>query len=279
MISSSMIPFTKMHGLGNDFIIIEKAELQSIHIQNTLEINDFIVRFSNRYTGVGCDQFILYEITRDGAMMEIYNPDGSKAAVCGNATRCIAYLLHERNGYINSNIYSDKRKLQTFFQNSNHISVNMGSVDFAPLWAPAPNILREYLASYISNNTEFLCISIGNPHIVLFSQEWSDQDMNLLGPKIEKSDIFPGGVNVNFAKLLNGEIVLRVWERGNGFTYACGSGACATFAAARKLGFVEDNAKVRFELGYLDITTSEEDIIMTGPVKLTARGVLYNDPK
>ncbi|MDX1917132.1 MAG: diaminopimelate epimerase [Rickettsiaceae bacterium] len=269
-----MIPFTKMHGLGNDFIILDKTT-----IPDSIDIYNFARKFCKRPLGIGCDQLIIYQQVADGAIMEIYNPDGSPAGACGNATRCVAYLMYETYGSTECKIYVGTRSLYTYYKSMDNVSVNMGPVDYSPKWAPARNLLHEFLSPYIKENIEFMSVSIGNPHLIIFSQDISEQDIALIGPRIEKASFFPDGVNVNFAKIINGEIILKVWERGTGLTYACGSGACATFASALKLGYVKSNAKVRFELGALDICIKDEDIIMEGPVAIVAKGELCYEAK
>lgn len=266
----SEIKFTKMNGLGNDFIICNKSDL--------LNIKDFskLARYvSHRNTGIGCDQFIVYETSINKTLMEIYNSDGSKAEACGNATRCIAYLnflsTAEKINFIQ--VFDKKLKCEIF--DENNISVNMGSVEFEE--GEILDKITNFLKDYLFENSEILIVNIGNPHLVIFDSKLSFDDMKMLGPKIEKNSIFSNGINVNFAKLNNNIINLKVWERGTGFTFACGSGASATFAAAKKLGYITDSAIVKFELGNLKMEFDNNDIIMKGPVKLVAEGKFCYD--
>ncbi len=265
------INFTKMHGLGNDFIIVDKSSLPG-----NINLRSFVIRYSDRRLGIGCDQFIIYYQENGIIKMEIYNSDGSSAMACGNATRCLGYLLTKELENKKITIYVGGRKLNIDAAHKESVSVNMGPADFNAEWIPKRSAIAEYLAPYIGDESEFICLSVGNPHIVIFNEHLSNEDMKILGPKVEKSQIFPGGVNVNFAKLEGSHtIILKVWERGAGFTYACGSGACATFAAARKLGFVNNDVIVKFELDLLRLSMENDEIIMQGPVSLVAQGELY----
>lgn len=258
-----------MHGLGNDFIFVQKGDLK-----NDLDIKDIVLRYSNRHTGIGCDQFILYEPNEDFVSMEIYNSDSSKAGACGNATRCLAYMLTVDSDEKKITLDVNGRKLLCEAKSKDEVYVNMGKVSFSESWMPDSTLLSSALSPYLSSNAEFMCADIRNPHLIILDQNLSPEDMNLLGPRMEKSPIFPDGVNVNFAKLINDEIELKVWERGVGYSYACGSGACATFASLIKLGFVQNQCKVRFELGLLSMKLENNEIIMSGPVSFVAEGIL-----
>ncbi len=264
------IKFTKMHGLGNDFIFVDKTDLPV-----GFPINKMVSSVSKRHTGIGCDQFILYEGKNSYIDMEIFNADGSSAKACGNATRCLAYLFGTKNNTKEVTVNVNGRKLLCKLNNGTNVSVNMGIARFDEDWMPAYEKLAKELSQYLSANVEFLCVDIGNPHLVIIDQNFSNEDMALLGAKFEKSPLFKFGANINFATISDNVINLKVWERGAGFTYACGSGACASFAAGHKLGFVADSAKVKFELGVLEMDFLKEGILMSGPVSLVASGIFY----
>ena len=264
------IKFTKMHGLGNDFVFVSKKDIDEID-----NIPKMVLSISNRHTGIGCDQFIIYENKLPHISLEIYNEDGSSAEACGNATRCIAYLFSEKTGEKDVEISVAGRILDCRAENINNVSVNMGQAKFTTNWMPSDTILANELRPYLSSSAEFLCVDIGNPHLVIIDQNISIEDMVILGPRFEKSHLFPSGVNVNFISIEDNKINLKVWERGVGFTYACGSGACASFAASSKLGFIPSKAKVQFELGDLEMEYKEADIVMSGPVALVAEGTFY----
>ncbi len=264
------IKFTKMHGLGNDFVFINKHDLSDAD-----NIQEIVEACAKRHTGIGCDQIIIYEEKKDNISLEIYNSDGSRAEACGNATRSIAYIFSQRTGKKDIVISVGTRILNCNINDKNHVSVNMGKVNFASSWMPDYSVLSKELKTYLSNSSEFLCVDIGNPHLVIIDPNIHQEDIEFLGPKFEKSSLFPKGANINFASINNDIINLKVWERGTGFTYACGSGACASFAASSKLGFVGDKAVVKFELGDLTMEYKNDEILMSGPVTLVAEGIYF----
>jgi diaminopimelate epimerase len=267
------IEFTKMNGLGNDFIIIDKTK-----IPESLDLASLINFASHRHTGIGCDQFIIFDkISNNLAEMIIYNSDGTSAKACGNASRCLAYLLYEVSGSKKINIKVQDRILECEVNGKNKVSVNMGTVSFDEPWIPAKNDLTKELGDYLSPSSEFICADIGNPHLVIIDNILSQSDYKLIGSKFEKHNLFPDGVNVNFVSLKSNKLHLKVWERGAGFTYACGSGACVSFVASRKLGYAGDEAEVVFELGTLYMKYVDECIIMEGSISKTAEGKLIYD--
>ena len=267
---SMEVKFTKMHGLGNDFIFVDKKDLPA-----AFDIKPAVISLSRRHTGIGCDQFIIYDDQDSFIDISIYNSDGSSAQACGNATRCLSYLFSKIKNTEHIKISVQGRVLECAAENADNVSVNMGEVKFDCAWMPSYESLAKELSPYLSSSAQFLCADIGNPHLVIIDPNLSQDDMSLLGPRLEKSALFPNGVNVNFANILDDVIELKVWERGAGFTYACGSGACASFAACHKLGFVPDNAKVKFELGTLDMKLESGEVIMNGKVALVAMGIFY----
>jgi diaminopimelate epimerase len=258
-----------MHGLGNDFVIIEKtSELKS------LDLSLLAKKISNRYTGIGCDQVILYEATDLNAYnMSIYNQDGQEAEACGNGTRCLAKFIGKQASIINVM----GRILNCTLLDDGRVTVNMGSVSFNKPWMPEISEIWKISSLYKLEPKEIICADIGNPHLIIFNSDLSIEDQKLLGQTFEHNKLFPHGVNVNFAKINNNNIDLIVWERGDGFTLACGSGACATFAAAKKLGFVNDKAVVNFKLGSLEMSSFDESVLMTGPAEVVAKGSYQYD--
>ena len=147
----------------------------------------------------------------------------------------------------------------------------MGKPNFTAPWMPQPEHLWLLAEKYMIEPKEVLCVDVGNPHLVIF-KKLSSYDKEIIGTDAQKHPLFPGGINVNFASISDDEITLKVWERGAGFTYACGSGASATFAAANKLGFVDNNAKVIFELGHLKMNQKDGNVLMTGPASYVFSG-------
>lgn len=284
------IKFTKMHGLGNDFIMVEKNNLPQDII-----IEDFIELASDRNLGIGCDQFIIYEILDkenycNKALMDIYNSDATKAEVCGNATRCLAYIMHEQN-LVNQNITQTDspkslaeniyeieaagRKLSCKITGDKRVSVNMGKISLKEPWMPESEQLSPVLSNFLTQSAEFAFADAGNPHLIIIEENITLEDINLLGPKLESHPLFERGINVNFASLNKNYINLNVWERSSGLTYACGSGACATFAVCNNLGFVGDKAVVNFSQGSLNMTMIDGAVHMEGEIAKVAEGSYY----
>lgn len=272
------LPFIKMHGLGNDFILINYDDLIacSNNYADSQNQPQFVKKVAARHTGLGCDQLIIFKIIDHSVWeMFIYNNDGTPAKACGNATRCLAHLAAQDYNISTLRIKVGERNLTCRINENSTVTVNMGSISFDESWMPEASKLWNLASLYKLELKEILCADAGNPHLVIFNNNLSFEDMKLLGDKIEHSNLFPDGVNVNFAQIHAGRIKLKVWERGAGFTLACGSGACASFAAAHKLGFINDNASVLFELGELELQQRADNILMTGPASLVARGTLY----
>lgn len=266
---SDIISFVKMHGLGNDFVIINQADLPSHFI-----LSDLAKLIADRYTGIGADQFILYKKYPNYYEMNIYNHDGSHAKACGNASRCLGKLMNLYFKEKNITLKVIDREINCHIEDDNQVSVNMGQVSFYENWMPSSERIWAIAERYGVELKETICADIGNPHLVIFSN-LSDPDKEIIGKQLQTNELFPEGINVNFAEVVNDKINLKVWERGIGFTLACGSGACASFAAARKLGFVREESEVVFKLGSLKMKQNEENIIMKGPATLVARGEFY----
>lgn len=265
-----MIKFLKMHGLGNDFAIFNKQE-----IFNIKDLELFSRSISCRNSGIGCDQVIIYDLIENYVSMEIYNADGSKALACGNATRCVVYIAKYIHG-IKSNIIEVRtanRRLPCEVIGK-EVKVNAGSASFDESWMPKKEDLWKLFDQFKVSAREILCVDVGNPHLVIFAEYLTEKDMEVLGHRFEVCNIFPNGVNVNFAHVKETDIALSVWERGTGLTLACGSGACATYAAAHKLGFVEGSCNIIFKLGKLKISYKENSIIVQGPATLVYEGSL-----
>ncbi len=272
-----MFNFTKMHGLGNDFIFVDQKEIQNI------EVAALAKKICNRRFGIGADQLIIYNINDvseaiANISMIIYNIDGSHAKACGNASRCLMMLIKDKCKVDNININVDGRNINAIVRKEpsqpNLYCVNMGAVNFDANWIPAKADLIELAKRYNIPPKEVICADIGNPHLVIFS-ELNDVDKKVIGKQMQESSLFPDGVNVNFVNLQGGQIHLKVYERGSGFTFACGSGAAASFASALKLGHAEGSADVVFEKGSLKMEYDNGDILMTGPANYICSGVYH----
>ena len=267
---SLVLPFVKMHGLGNDFVIVEKKDLPA-----NLDVSKLAINISRPHTGIGADQFIIYEAKGSNVDMFIYNQDGSAAKTCGNASRCLTSLLSKKLGLTEITLKVQDRLIPCE-ANDNIVSVNMGKVSFDAPWMLTEEKRWQVALRYSLEFKEIICVDIGNPHLIIFSP-LSHQDMQIIGEQHQHAEFFKEGVNVNFVNIKDDKIHLSVWERGTGLTLACGSGACASFAASRKLGFVGDKAVVVFKLGELTIEQVAGDSIMTGPTSFIAEGVFYHD--
>jgi diaminopimelate epimerase len=261
-----IIPFVKMHGLGNDFVIIDQANLVDVK-----DLEKFAIAISDRRLGVGCDQFISYSDEQDNVKMSIYNQDGSKAKACGNASRCLSRLIYDKTGKKHITLNVDGRKVVCEYTDAGKSAVDMGEVSFAQSWMPEKEKLWDIAIRHQIEPKEMICVDVGNPHLVIFSK-LSDQDKAIIGENFQENGLFADGVNVSFAKIQDDKIFLKVWERGAGFTYACGSGAVATFAAANKLGFIENEAEVIFELGNLNMKKIGSSISMSGQTAIIYQG-------
>lgn len=263
------IVFAKMHGLGNDFIIINRQDLPINGNEQKLAIE-----IANRHSGIGCDQLIIYHKEHYYYNMIIYNKDGSSAKACGNASRCLAKLIYMRCREETIILKVSGRQLTCRILSDHEINVNMGPVSFNEDWMSKPEKIWPLLEHYRVDPKEIVLAEIGNRHLIIFSS-LANQDQELIGAKLQQNELFFDGINVNFAVIKDNKIHLAVWERGTGLTLACGSGACASFAAAVKLGFVTSPSQVVFELGSLSMLKDNEDIIMTGPATLVALGEFY----
>ena len=220
-------PFIKMHGLGNDFVVLDSTK-------NQYNINKASIQLiSNRRFGVGCDQVIeMRHSDKEDIYIKIYNSDGTEAEACGNAARCIAGLLFASSPKKEVSIETVAGVLKAESEKNGLIKVDMGKPKF--FWKDIPlsmNITEINFEELTLKNG--LAINIGNPHIVFFVNDLNAVDINKIGPLIENNSLFPEKVNVEICQLENRKkIKVLVWERGAGNTLACGTGACAALVAA-----------------------------------------------
>lgn len=248
--------FHKMHGLGNDFVVIDAREAP-------LSINPAHARaIADRRTGIGCDQLIVIEPSEIADLrMRIFNADGSEVEACGNATRCVALLeggekrIETLGGVLSARASGDEA------------SVEMGNPSFE--WDRIPLAYAMDTANMPVGWEELhdpAAVNVGNPHVIFFVPDANTIELDRLGPLIENDPLFPERVNVNVASVQDGTIRLRVWERGVGLTRACGTGACATAVAAIRRGLVPSPVQVTLPGGTLTIAwTPGAPIRMTGP--------------
>ncbi len=269
MVVMKPVPFTKMHGAGNDFVVIdERAAPLDLSAEQ-------VRRIANRHTGVGCDQFITLHPpplhTDADVLMRIRNPDGSEAGACGNATRCVAELLFEQNGRPYQVVRTLAGDLPAERLADGRIRVDMGLARLG--WRDVP-LSREADTLHLPLQGDPAACSMGNPHATFFvaSTDVAAQD----GPRWERDPLFPDAANIGFAQVLAPDrIRLRVWERGAGLTLACGSGACAALVNAHRRGLAGRRAAVVMDGGVLDIEYTEAGrVLMTGPAATSFRGVV-----
>ncbi len=265
------INFVKMHGLGNDFVIIDKRT-KNINITK-----DLINKLSNRKSGAGCDQLITINASKDSnaeVKIEIFNPSGDKAEACGNGTRCVAKLIFEESKKNEVNILSDAGLLKAKKVDSNNISVNLGQLSTD--WKIIPLSKKVDTLNIPIKIDEFengVAVNIGNPHIVFFGKNINNVDLSKIGPDIENNSLFPNKTNVEIIEIINRKkIKMRVWERGAGITLACGSGACAAVYAGQLKDYLDNNVEVLLDLGSLFITINNKEAIMTGPAEISFHG-------
>jgi diaminopimelate epimerase len=259
------IPFIKMHGLGNDFVVLDARQDALIPITN-----DLACALADRRTGIGCDQLILLEPSQNADFrMRIFNHDGSEVESCGNATRAVALLHGEPASIETAGGVLEVRPAD------GGIAVDMGMPRFG--WQEIPLAYAMDTSSLPlawEDLVNPLAVNVGNPHVVFFVDDADAVELDRLGPQIEHDPVFPDRVNVNVAQVIDrNRILLRVWERGAGLTRACGTGACASAIAAMQRGLVEREVAVTLPGGTLTIAWDEDGrIVMTGPAVESFRG-------
>ena len=265
------INFTKMHGLGNDFIIIDKR-FEKIIISKNL-----INKLSDRKIGAGCDQLITInssEMHNIDANIEIFNPGGDRAEACGNGTRCVAKLLFDETKKTKVNIQSDAGILNATKKDGCYVSVNLGQLSTD--WQKIPlskNIDTLNIPIKIDNFSNGVAVNVGNPHIVFFGNNLEKVDLSKIGPIIENDKLFPNKTNVEIIEIINNKkIKMRVWERGAGLTLACGSGACASVYAGQLKNLLNNNVEVQLKKGSLFINIEKDEAILTGPAEISFHG-------
>ena len=268
--------FTKMHGLGNDFVVLD-AVRQSIRL-NT----DIIKRIADRNLGIGCDQVLVIEPPTDRNIdfnYRIFNCDGSEVEQCGNGARCIGRYIKDQqlSGKKTLRIKTKNRVMEITTTTKNMITANMGEPSFIPADIPLDSEQQNDLYSIDINNSslKIAALSVGNPHAVLQVDNIDQADVETIGSLIQKHSLFPESVNVGFMQIIDRQnLALRVYERGVGETQACGSGACAAAVAAIKQGLVDKTIEIKLLGGKLTIEWQGEGqpILMTGPAETVFHG-------
>ncbi len=268
-----LLPFEKMHGLGNDFIILERR-----HMPRDVDDKKLAVQLCNRNFGIGADGLIIVDFSSSGKTdfdWDYYNSDGSIAEMCGNGIRCFAKYVYERGLTDNHTftVMTGAGVIKPALESDGTVTVNMGQASFT---APKKLVIE-------GKSIDYTYVEVGNPHCVIFMDyEISDDEFYRLGPKIEKHSTFPKGVNVEFVKIVNkNEIKCRVWERGVGATLACGTGACATLVAASIGNYVSDSILVWLPGGGLKVFWNKDTKIvdLNGPASFVYTGQYCLEPK
>ncbi|WP_085901963.1 diaminopimelate epimerase [Kiloniella majae] len=264
--------FVKMHGLGNDFVVIDARKEAFTPTEDQSRL------IADRRFGIGCDQFIVIEKSQNpdaNAFMRIKNADGSEVGACGNATRCIASILMSETGQDTVTVETLAGLLQVSKEKNGLITANMGPALLD--WKDIPlSEERDTLNTGIKlpplRNP--VCVNMGNPHAVFFVEDAEAIELEALGPRLEHHPLFPERANISVASLIGeNHIRLRVFERGVGITSACGSGACAAAVAAARRGLTDRQVQVDLDGGPLYIHWQENGtVLMTGPVSKAFEG-------
>ena len=274
--------FIKVHGLGNDFILLEQAAYEG------RDLAKLAIRLCDRHTGIGADGLLLVAAPgREDAdiRMRIINQDGSEAEMCGNGIRCFARYVFEQ-GLVSGTEFRVETKAGVMVP---HITVEDGRVkdvkidmgkpalerQAIPMDGSAGTVLAEKLVLEDGSSYAITSMFMGVPHTMVFVDSLGDELVSSVGRRIEKNPVFPQGTNVNFV-VIHGrsKIEVRTWERGAGATLACGTGCCASAVAACLNGYTDRNVTVQVQLGSLQIQyAADETVWMSGPAEIVYRGV------
>ena len=266
--------FVKMHGLGNDFVVLDARDRPLPLVAEAAR------SIADRRQGVGCDQVIVVEKPRAGladAFMRILNADGGEAGACGNATRCVGDLLMRESGRDHVVIETVAGLLDVERRADSRVAVDMGPARLdwrdVPLSAPCDTLHLELALGPLADPA---ACSMGNPHATFFVADVAAIDLAALGPVLERHKLFPERANIGVAQVVaRDRLRLRVWERGAGLTRACGSGACAALVAAARRGLTARRATVVLDGGELEIEwLADGNVLMTGPVATSFVGEL-----
>ena len=271
-------PFVKMNGLGNDFVVIEARD------QAFRPSEDEVRAICDRTTGEGCDQLISIEPDGDGRVfMRVWNADGSEVETCGNALRCVGWLLMKASGEDRAEIMTAGGLMRAYAGGDHRVSVDMGEpgLDWTqiPLAEEMDTRGIELQIGPIDDPVLHTpgAVSMGNPHVTFFAdREFDDGFVRGSGSLLEHHPLFPEAVNVGFARVLAPDrIRLRVWERGAGLTRACGTGACAALVTASRKGLVGRRATMVLDGGELEVEWRDDGHVwMTGPIEVERTGLL-----
>ena len=271
--------FTKMQGCGNDYVYVNCFE------EKLEQVPELARKISDRHYGIGSDGLILIKpSTKVDFIMDMYNSDGSKSQMCGNGIRCVAKYVYDY-GLTNKQQISIEtgagiKSLDLKVSNNKvvEVTVDMGKPIMKSELIPVVSDLDEVIAmpiTLLNQEYEMTCVSMGNPHAIVFVEDTKAVDIEKIGPLFEHHAMFPERTNTEFIHVINRNVIdMRVWERGSGETLACGTGACASVYACILNGFTEDTVTVRLLGGELKIQYDREKntIFMTGPAVTVFEG-------
>ena len=272
--------FTKMHGAGNDYIYINCFE------ETVKNPEKLAIKVSDRHFGIGSDGLILISPSdKADFKMNIYNADGSEGMMCGNGIRCVSKYVYDNGMTDKDEISVETRSgiklIKMNVENGKVVSarVNMGEpileAEKIPTRFDGENVIRQKL-TIDEKEYEVTCVSMGNPHCIVYVDDVKDIDLEKIGPKFENNEMFPERINTEFVHVVSDtELDMRVWERGSGETLACGTGSCAVTVASVLCGYCKRNTEIKINLlgGTLtDIWTDGGDVYMTGPAATVCTG-------
>ncbi len=280
--------FTKMHGIGNDYIYVNCFE------ENVEQPEKLSIAVSDVRKGIGADGLVLIMPSEKADFrMRIFNADGSEAQMCGNATRCIGKYVYEKGLTNKTEItlepQSGIKYLTLFINESNQVElvrVDMGKAVLESCKIPIKSDLKRFINAPVevdNKSYNLTCVSMGNPHAVLFTEKIAELDLEKIGPGFENHELFPERINTEFVEVIDEHTLnMRVWERGSGETFACGTGACASVVAAVLNGYCRQDEEILIHLRGGDLRImykSDETVLMTGPAEFICDGVwlIHND--
>ena len=276
------INFTKMHGIGNDYVYVDGFKEK---IPNPNAFSEFI---SDRHFGIGADGLVMILPSEKADFrMRMFNADGSEGKMCGNATRCIGKFVYEAGYTAETNITLETLsgikhlKLNVEDGNVTSVEVNMGKAILVPKEIPVLSDLNRFIKRPIiidDKKYEVTCVSMGNPHAVIYCDDVDHLPLEAIGPKFEFNPLFPDRINTEFVQVINDNTVkMRVWERGSGETWACGTGACAVAVSSVLNGYCKQGEEITVQLrgGNLKITYQEDGtVLMKGPATKVFDGTI-----
>lgn len=274
-----IMEFTKMQGCGNDYVYVNGFENK---IDNPNKLSEIV---SDRHFGIGSDGLIVINPSEKADFkMSMYNADGSEGKMCGNGIRCVAKYVYDNKMTDKTTItvetLSGIKTLELNVKNDKveTVKVNMGTPILLPKDVPVVSDKDKVVDEPIvidDKEYRITCVSMGNPHAITFIENTDDLKIEIIGPKFENNPIFPDRVNTEFIQVLDRNTVkMRVWERGSGETFACGTGACATVVACVLNGLTDDKVTVKLLGGdlFIEYNREENTVYMTGPAKVSFTG-------